>query len=146
MNALTVNDLPQVHAIGSRLGGLLDIVKKLADLNIDLSSLTRLVSLLGEIGTAHATKDKVVAALEALKILSQITPNETDDKIVAAIATVLSGKTLDVLCTLVDSWLGNKSLAMAAVESEVTAAGFDWTAFIEIAKLVMTLIRSRQGK
>lgn len=141
--ALTVNDLPQVSAIGGRINGVMDLLKRIRELNLDLSSLARLVSLVGEIQTAPTTKDKVVAALEALRILSEITPTETDDKIVAAISTVLSGKTLDILCALIDSWLGNSSLALAAVEADVVAAGFDWTTFIELAKLVLTLIRSR---
>lgn len=146
MNALTTSDLPQVTAIGGRVAGLLDIIQKLRELNLDMSTLMRLVSLVGEIGSAPTTKEKVVAALEAIKIVSEITPTEADDKIVAAIATVLSGKTLDILCNLVDSWLGNRSLALAAVESEVTALNFNWTMFMELAKIIVTLIRSQQGK
>lgn len=143
--ALTVDDLPQVNAIGDRLNGLLDLVKRLRDMNLDMSTLMRFVSLLGEIQTAPTTKEKVVASLEVLKLLSTITKTETDDKIVAAIETLLSGKTLELLCNLVDSWLGNRSLALDAVEADVSAAGIDWTAFVELAKLVLALIRARQG-
>jgi hypothetical protein len=146
MNALTVNDLPGVNAIGDRLNGVFDLLKRLRDLNLDLNSLASLMSAIGEIQSATTTKGKVIASLVALKMLAEITPTETDDKIVAAIESLLSGKTLDVLCTLVDSWLGNQSLALSAVETEVTAAGFDWTTFMELAKLVLALIRARQGK
>lgn len=146
MNTLTVNDLPGVNAIGDRLNGVFDLLKRLRDLNLDLSSLARLVSAIGEIQSADTTKGKVIASLVVLKMLAEITPSETDDKIVAAVSELLSGKTLDLLCSVVDAWLGNQSLALSAVESDVTAAGFDWTTFMELAKLVLALIRARQGK
>lgn len=146
MNALSINDLPEIQAIGDRLNGLLDLLKRLKDLNLDLDSLVQLASAIGEIQAASTTKGKVIASLVALKMLAKITPNETDDKVVAAIESVLSGKTLDMLCNLVDAWLESRSLALAAVESDVVAAGGEWNSFIELAKLVLTLIRSRQGK
>ncbi len=146
MQAFTIQDYPQLTALGDRLNGVLDLLKRLRELNLDMSTLMRLVSLVGEIQTAQTTKDKVVAALEALKLLAQITPNETDDKIVAAITGVLSGETLDLLCNMIDQWLGNRSLALADVEAQVTAAGIDLTAFMELAKLVYGLIRQIRGK
>jgi hypothetical protein len=142
---LTVDDLPHVNAFGDRLTGVFDLLKRLQDLNLDLSSLARLFTAIGEIQAATTTKGKVIASLVTLRMLAEITPTDTDDKIVAAVATLLSGKTLDLLCNLVDSWLGNQSLALAAVESEVTAAGINWSTFVELAKLVLALIRSRQG-
>ncbi len=145
MQALTVNNLQHIAATNITAAGLIDIIKKMRELNLDMSTLARLMSLLGEIGTAQTTKDKVVAALEAAKIISQITPNTADDKIVEAATMVLSGKMLDTLCSLIDAWLGNKSLALDAVESEVTALGGKWSNFMELAKLVFQLIRAGQG-
>jgi hypothetical protein len=146
VKVLTVDDLPRINAIGNRLGGLFDLLKRLQDLNLDLSSLARIVSAIGEIQSATTTKGKVISSLVALRMLAEITPTEKDDKIVATVAELLSGKTLDILCGLVDAWLGNQSLALSTVEADVTAAGFDWTSFMEIAKLVLALIRAQQGK
>lgn len=145
-HALTVNDLSNVNAIGDRLNGVVDLLKRLRDLNLDMSGLMRLVALFGEIRTAPTTREKVVAALEALKLLAQITPTETDDKIVAAITSVLSGVTLDLLCNLVDAWLGNRSLALDVIEADVVAAGIDRSVWFELFKLVIGMIRSQRGK
>lgn len=146
MMSLTANDLPHVSAVGSSVTGLLDLFNKLREFNFGMNDLMRLGTLLSEIRTAATTKEKVVAALQALKIISAATPTTSDDKILAGAESILSGKTLDLLCNLVDAWLGSRSLALSAVEADVVAAGGNWTTFMELAKLVMTLIRSRQGK
>ena len=144
MSALTFNDLPHVNAIGSRVTGLFDLLKMLQSINIDANGLMRLIALVNTVGTADTTKEQVVAALEILKIVSTATPTETDDKIVAAVTLFLSGKMLDLMVNLVDAWLGNRSVAQASYESEVTAIGGDWTTFLELAKLVAGIIRARR--
>lgn len=144
VTALTFNDLPHVNAIGSRVTGLFDVLKLLQTLKIDGNGLMQLVGLMNIIGTADTTKEQVVAALEILKIVSAATPNETDDKIVAAVVLVLSGKTLDLMVTLIDSWLGNRTVAMSTFEAEASAAGLDFTTFFELAKLVASIIRARR--
>ncbi len=144
MVALEFNDLPHVNALNGRVTGFFDLLKLLQNINIDWNTVQQLIALVKTVGSAETTKEQVVAALEILKIISAATPNATDDKIVAAITLVLSGKTLDLLTSLVDAWLGNRAVAQATYEAEVAAAGMDWTMFLELAKLVAGIIRARR--
>lgn len=145
-NALTANDLPEVALFGGRINGLLEIIKNLRGLNIGLPDILKLVDFVGKATTEETTKGKVMAALEAMKMVAAATGNTTDDKIVATIGTILSGPALDVLCNVIDSYLGNRTLAMDTVESEVTALAIDWNAFRQIAEMILAIIRSRQQK
>ena len=144
LTALTVNDLPNLHALNSRAAGLEEIFRLLKGIKIDGETLLKLYNLGLTVANADTTKEKVVAAIEMSKILAQATPTETDDKIVAVATTVLSGKLLDLMCTLVDSWLGNVVIAQSAFESDVAAAGIDWSLYLELARQVLAIIRARR--
>ena len=132
----------EAAAFGDRMRQIVELVRFLRGFEgVDFSQFQDLMAAVWAIGTADGLRAKIVAGLEVLKVLSLMTPGETDDKIVAVIDKI-SEPLLDLLELIVSNYLpGTQAHILDAdMQRQVEAAGIPWSLILMLAKLLAQLI------
>lgn len=113
----------EAAAFGGSFRNLLDLFNRLKGL--DLRKLKELFELFDKITNAPTLPDAVRAGLDAFRIIATMTPNETDDKIVAVLDSILTDDVINLLTRIIGGFLGADARAKfnlaAANDFSVTA-------------------------
>ena len=142
------------YRIGGNIRGLFDIIRKARELGIDFTRLDDLIQSAIKIGEATDLKGRVLAALEAMGIFAQATTGtQVDDQIVEWSKKIIGdGRLLDLLSGLIgkmEAEGGHGSFAIeeiSACSEDFQAVGLNFSAMMEIIRLVMALLAAFGGK
>ncbi|MBN1855307.1 MAG: hypothetical protein JW829_21430 [Pirellulales bacterium] len=154
-----------------RFQKLADLVRLIVNLFgiLDWSKLQPLFEAIAKLRAIEQTpgtaddKERIKAALEVAQILVEITPNELDDKLAAAISTLLGNEAileifarlLDNLANRTDTFVAStmpRSMLMDAgglSEAEIEAidkAGINLPALLALIQLILDLIAQFRGE
>ena len=149
------------------LRGILDLLRRLSDLGIDLSKLPEIIKMFIDAAAVDDLKGRVIAILNALKEVAKLTTGtELDDNIVATIDRLLvNSGLLDLITNLMaESLVSTESMKLAAgpeyatvCESKIavaatregdafSAAGFDIATIVQIVQMIMAIINQFRKK
>lgn len=128
---------------GANFRNILEIIDLLK--NFDLSKLRDLLDAIKEITAATTVVARIKAALKTLAIIAEMTPTETDDKIVEVIRSIASDELLEIIARLVGGMLGGSAQTqdvtiLAADRRTAAAAGIPWTVLVGIALQIARLL------
>lgn len=129
--------------IGDRFRKIMDLINLLR--GFDLTKIGELIEAIRKISDAATLKDRVKAGLDALRIVAEITPTDTDDRLVEMIDSVLTDELLDVITRLVGGMLGGgaqaQDITITAADRKVSAkAGIPWGFLVRLALQIIQLL------
>tara|TARA_R110000803_G_scaffold205530_3_gene272265 strand:+ start:3059 stop:3637 length:579 start_codon:yes stop_codon:yes gene_type:complete len=137
----------RLRGVGGKISGLLDLIETLK--NYDLALLGLLIEKFQAIGNSRSVEDKIEAAIAALRVLTEITPTETDDKVVEFLDSIMTDAVKKILAALVGRYLaaadGKVSAASCRVEmQQAEVLGINWQLLMTLASIIADLIRRSQ--
>jgi len=140
--ALTVADY-EAAGIGDRFRQIMDIVKLFRD--FDFTKITELIAGLKRISEAEDLKGQVKAGIDVLAIIAEMTPTDTDDRVVEMIKSVLTDELIDIISRLVGGMRGNTASVQdvtiqAADRQAASAQGIPWGFLVQIALRIIELL------
>jgi len=144
MTTLTVQEY-EAALFGDRFRQILDLINLLK--NFDLSKLGGLVDAIRKITEATDLKSRVEAAMEALRVIAEMTPTDVDDRLIEMIDSVLTPELLDIILRLVGGMIGGGANAadvtIQANDRKVAAkAAIPWAFLVRIALQIVQLLEN----
>lgn len=142
MTTITVQEYEQV-SFDANFRSILDLLDLLK--NFDLTKITELVKAITAVTEAKTLFDRVKASLQVLTIIAEITPTDTDDRIVDMIKSVLTDELLEIITRLVGGLLGGgaqvQDITILAVDRTVAAkAGIPWSFLTRLAIQILQIL------
>lgn len=144
MATLTMQEY-EAALFGDRFRRILELLTFLRE--FDLTKFHLLVKAVESITSAASLQDRVRVALDALKVIAEMTPGDADDRLVEMITTVLTPELLDVLARLVAGMLGGGATAQdvtitAADRRTAAKAAIPWAFLVRLALQIVQLMES----
>lgn len=132
----------EATALGDRLKQLMQLLDMLK--GVDLSQLPALIAAIQAVTAATDLRDKIKAGIAVLALVATMTPTPEDDKLVAALQSVLTDDVLNVLESILGGMMGNmttKDVTLTSMQrQQMQAAGIPWAFLVKIALQLLPLI------
>lgn len=142
MTTITVQEYEQV-SFDANFRSILDLLDLLK--NFDLTKITELVKAITAVTEAKTLFERVKASLQVLTIIAEITPTDTDNRIVDMLKSVLTDELLEIITRLVGGLLGGgaqvQDVTILAVDRTVAAkAGIPWSFLTRLAIQILQIL------
>lgn len=138
----------QAVAVGDRFRNVLDLVKLIGQ--FDLTQVGELIKAVKAVGAAQTLDEKVVAGLQVLRIVASMTPTPTDDKLLAALDSVLSPEVIAILARIVGGLVGQamaQDVTITAIDRQTASAkGIPWSFLVQVALQIVQLLQNLQAE
>jgi hypothetical protein len=134
----------QAVGLGQGLRGIVDVIQIIR--RVDFAKLQELMAKLAQLRQIEDIVEKVTICLDALVIIAEMTPTDTDDKIVAAIKGVMTPELIKVIADLVEQTTEQRVMdatAIAAAQAKAEQAGIPWIFIVQIAMQIVQLLIDR---
>jgi len=141
----------EVMKLDNRFQELLDLLKRLTALNIDLKKLRELLDALIKVQELMVLEDKIKAAMDVLRIMTEMTSTEIDDKIFETVNELMTDEMVKVIAKLIRQYFPVLAPAIGAAsvgdvtpedEAAVAAKGIPWGMILKLVPVIAGVIEA----